>query len=81
MEHDPWQDELEDLQGLTVTANGREQISTLPVLRKLGRIEGKATSGDEMRLVPVMRRLGWTGPGRIRINGQQCRGYSRATGL
>jgi predicted P-loop ATPase len=78
LEYDPWQDELEDLRGLAMVADGREQVSTLVLLRRLGRTEGKATTGGEMRLAPVMRRLGWTGPVRIRIDGRRCRGYFRA---
>jgi len=77
LEHDPWQDELEDLRDLAIIVDGREQVSTLVVLRKLGRTEGKASTGDEIRLVPVMRRLGWTGPVRIRIDGRRCRGSVR----
>ena len=66
------------MRDLAIIVDGRGQVSTLVVLRKLGRTEGKAGTGDEVRLVPVMRRLGWTGPGRIRIDGRRCRGYFRA---
>ena len=66
LDHDPWQDELEDLRELAIIVDGREQVSTLVIMRKLGRTEGKASTGDEVRLVSVMRRLGWTGPVRIR---------------
>lgn len=44
--HDPWQDELEDLRDLTIAVDGREQASTLVVLRELGGMEVKATTAN-----------------------------------
>jgi hypothetical protein len=76
LEHDPWEDELDDLEGDIV--EGEERIFTLTVMKMLGRAEGKATSGDDVRLVAVMRRLGWEGPDRVRIKKQRKRGYYRA---
>jgi predicted P-loop ATPase len=76
LEHDPWMDELEDLRG--DVEGDEERVFTRDVFKKLGRAEGKATARDDMRLVSVMRKLGWRGPKMIRIDKAQRRGYVRA---
>jgi putative DNA primase/helicase len=84
-EHDPWDDELANIEGEIYPVNdtnGREgyeaRIASTQLLnRLLGFNLGKAGDREAKRLAYCMRRLGWEGPKQLRIKGQSVRGYSR----
>ena len=84
-EQDPWDDLLADVKGevypIGDTPSGEgyeERISSIDLLRRklvlpIDRIGDRETK----RLGHCMRRLGWEGPKRMRINNQNVRGYYR----
>ena len=84
-EQDPWDDLLADVKGevypIGDTPGGEgyeERVSSIDLLRKklslpIDRIGDRETK----RLGHCMRRLGWEGPKRMRINNQNVRGYYR----
>jgi predicted P-loop ATPase len=80
LEHDPWFDELEVLnigEGGIFLEGDEQRIWSTDLFKRLGRGEGKGTTGDAQRLAAVMRRLGWRGPKQIKKEGENRRGYSR----
>jgi Virulence-associated protein E/CHC2 zinc finger len=86
LEHDPWIDKLESLQGtLCDRADGRgqeERVSGDEILsQRLNIPAERQTDTISKRLAFVMRDLGWEGPDRMRIGtGAPKRGYRRAAG-
>jgi hypothetical protein len=89
-EQDPWEDHLANVRGeLHPVGSGgpgsvqtyEERISTADLLLQHLRIDiAAATDYDAKRIGYCMRRLGWTGPKLLRINGtdKPVKGYSRA---
>jgi hypothetical protein len=75
-EHDPWDDKLVNACG--THEQGEERVSSTDLLETvLGIHVSKQRDIDYKRLGKCMRRLGWDGPKRLLINGEQIKGYSR----
>jgi predicted P-loop ATPase len=76
-EDDPWLDVLADINGAT---HGDEQrVATKHVFDRLELPPARQMRHDLLRLRDCMRRLGWTGPEKMRVNGetQAVRGFRR----
>jgi putative DNA primase/helicase len=81
-EQDPWDDILVGAKGeVCPTSDGEgkeERIASDTLLRKNLDLEASRIGDWEAkRLSYCMRRLGWEGPKKMRINGQSVNGYRR----
>jgi hypothetical protein len=75
-EHDPWDDKLGNACG--TIEQGEERVSSIDLLEiVLGIHVSKQRDVDYKRLGKCMRRLGWDGPQKMRIGGNQTKGYVR----
>jgi predicted P-loop ATPase len=75
-ESDPWDDILADVVG--TVDQGEEKVSSNDLLTQvLGIHISKVRDVDYKRLGRCMRRLGWDGPEKMRLNNGQTKGYSR----
>ena len=75
-EHDPWDDKLGNAIG--TVEQDEERVSSADLLETvLGIHVSKQRDFDYKRLGRCMRRLGWDGPKKLLISGQQTKGYSR----
>jgi hypothetical protein len=75
-EHDPWDDKLGNAAG--TIDQGEERVSSTDLLETvLGIHVSKQRDVDYKRLGKCMRRLGWDGPKKLLVSGQQTKGYSR----
>lgn len=77
---DPWEDVLlTALPAYAKVAEGELRISTQAVFEKIMNIEMRhAHMGDYRRLGDCMRKLGWSGPKVLRIDGANVKGYWKA---
>ncbi|WP_246688905.1 VapE domain-containing protein [Mesorhizobium sp. WSM4310] len=77
---DPWEDVLlSALPALSKVVEGELRISTVTVFEKIMGLEMRhARMGDYRRLGDCMRKLGWSGPKVLRINGANVKGYWKA---
>jgi predicted P-loop ATPase len=74
---DPWLDILESESGQETNGTA-VRVSSSHLLTNLLQIEpGRQKPSDQTRLGVCMRLLGWDGPKRMRIQGQNVRGYER----
>jgi len=75
-EHDPWDDKLADLIG--DRENGEERTTSADILTDvLGIPISKQRDFDYKKLGRCMRRLGWTGPKKLRKGNRLAMGYTR----
>jgi hypothetical protein len=72
---DPWLEALREIQGRV--ENGVERISTTDALSHLEMTADRQNPTSAKRIVALLRKLGWTGPKTLRINGVVIRGYER----
>ncbi len=72
---DPWLEALVELKG-DVEGNV-ETVTSARALGALGLLPERQNQFHAKRLVPLLRRLGWTGPKNLRVNGKVVRGYER----
>lgn len=82
--HDPWDDTLAGVQGRIYkneeTGIEELRISSDELLKVYLELPpGKTQNTEAMRLRRVMRRLGWTGPKKLRFGDATKRGYSRTS--
>ena len=80
--HDPWDDTLAGIQGHACvneeTGKEEERISSDELLKTYLELPpGKAQNTDAQRLKRSMRRLGWSGPKKLRFGNELKRGYFR----
>lgn len=76
MEHDPWADELSDMQGEKV--NGVWRISYAEIAGRLGLGRSALTRGIAKRITAIMVQLGWTKLDKpYKRAGKTVRGFSR----
>jgi hypothetical protein len=78
-EYDPWEDKLAKACGtVEEDKHDEERVSSADLLEiVLGIHVSKQRDIDYKRLGRCMRRLGWDGPKKLLINGEQTKGYSR----
>ena len=81
-QHDPWDDTLAGVHGRVATneETGKEEwrISSDELLTTHLQFQpGKAQNSDTQRLKRSMRRLGWSGPKKLRFGNKSKRGYFR----
>jgi uncharacterized RmlC-like cupin family protein len=82
-EHDPWDDMLAGVDGMTYTASDgigeEERVSTEELYKVHLGIPAteKANTVHHQRLKRTMQRLGWQGPKNIWFGARQRRGYFR----
>lgn len=74
-EDDPWADHLAMARGEIV--GDEERISTQRIFDLLEISIDKRTRVDTLRVRDCMRRLGWTGPSKLRVDGSSKRGFRR----
>ncbi|WP_245441262.1 virulence-associated E family protein [Neorhizobium sp. T7_12] len=76
---DIWDDLLEAaLPEVAKAFDGELRITALTIFEKVLKMEPKAVPRRDMtRLADCMRRLGWTGPKAMRIDGALVKGYAR----
>ena len=75
-DHDPWDDKLINATG--TIEQDEERVSSTDLLETvLGIHISKQRDIDFKRLGRCMRRLGWSGPKNLLIDGKQIKGYSR----
>jgi len=73
---DPWEDELENLEG-THLEGTEERIASAWLMRRLGVTPDRSTDAHFKRLSEIMRFKGWEGPVVKRIAGVPARCYYR----
>jgi hypothetical protein len=65
---DPWDDILADVKGEFIDADGVERISSEKVLTVFLQLKpDRINDATTKRLGPCMRRLGWSGPKKMRL--------------
>lgn len=74
-DNDPWIDLLANISGDIV--RGMERLTSTELKEVVG-LGTRATPQDTHRVASIMRRLGWTGPKMLWINGRSAKGYERA---
>ncbi|HWU39741.1 MAG TPA: VapE domain-containing protein, partial [Candidatus Acidoferrum sp.] len=81
-DYDPWIDLLANVKGKPYPledGGGEERVASIALLEGHLRIPAdRIQDFHEKRLGRCMRRLGWGGPTRMRIDGKSMRGYRRA---
>jgi hypothetical protein len=76
-EADPWDDKLVQIEG--TFQEGEERVYSADILEiVLGMHVSRQRDVDAKRLGRCMRRLGWSGPKKIRIGGTEGKGYARS---
>ncbi|ESX48816.1 virulence-associated E family protein [Mesorhizobium sp. C416B] len=77
---DPWETILADeLPAYATQVGGELRIATQTVIEKVMKLDMReARRGDTARLAECMRRLGWTGPKVLWLNGADVRGYAKS---
>jgi hypothetical protein len=83
--HDPWDDILTSVAGHPCvneeTGAEEERVRSDELLKNYLEIPpGKTQNSDALRLNRVMRRLGWSGPKKLRFAEGSKRGYFRKSG-
>ena len=76
IEH-PWTDMLDDISENVTRKDGHEYIATRALFQLLEIKPDRATAEHAKQLGMTMRKLGWDGPTRVRIDGHRIRGYQQ----
>jgi predicted P-loop ATPase len=75
-EADPWDDKLAQIEG--TFQEGEERVYSADILETvLGMHVSRQRDIDFKRLARCMRRLGWSGPKKIRVGNSEGKGYAR----